>query len=552
MTSRKTLKEKLRRLQETRDFFPQNVDNDLLKSVKEKVGAAGLDKIISSNRGARAIKNSLQNKINEYDINKLRKIFGSHKESVDGSALNKKFFFQYRGGWFFDLIANHKYKQNPDSTLSKYFGIFINGNSGWVKAYEVNKKSNTKDIYEQFIADCGHLQIGPGQYVKYPVKKIISDDDAAIPNQINGVDIEKITQRGTSHGALSRINAFASHLRSYWRDLEYITIEQLEEFIDNWNNANVKPVNCSRNDMMADKTLEEAYICASLYHNDKMSAESEQAFQKGDEIKVRELRDTFIHNPQVYKKEKTATYRIETNDRGAISAININDPNDIINIRSREITGRVLHSGRNWRDILGDVEDEEVPTPDYSYHVVREKRTPEEQRANEKEAEIYKTSRNVASARIRKSIEVDGMEDAQMRTRSQKKKEVRDLEEVWKNMEKPTQERIAKKAYEIEKNADFDRGIFTGFSAGELYNAIDNFLNRMEPDERNRFLGSIEFYDKSNPNSVSKQVMYRIKPKLKRYFEKPEHRAELAYLKNDLAAIKSGSFAPNKPGAKIK
>ena len=202
--------------------------------------------------------------------------------------------------------------------------------------------------------------------------------------------------------------------------------------------------------------------------------------------------------------------------------------------------------------MFGDVEDEEVPQQDYSYHVVREKRTPAEQRANEKEAEIYKTSRNVAAARIRKTIEVDGMEDPQMRTRSHKKKEVRDLEEVWKNMDKPTQERIAKKAFEIEKNTDFDRGIFTGYSAGELYNAIDNFLNRMEPDERNRFLGSIEFYDKSNPNSVSKQVLYRIKPKLKRYFERPEHRAELAYLKNDLAAIKSGTFTPNKPGAKNK
>ena len=559
MRRRKALKEKLQQLKKSRDFLPQNVDKALLKKVKEKVGAAGIDNIISSTRGARTIKNALHHKVNEYDINKLRNIFGSHKESIDGSALNKRFSFQYRGGWFFDLIANHKYKENPDSTLSKYFGVFLNGNSGWVKAYEVNKKNNTKDIYEQFIADCSHLQIGPGQYVNYPVKKIISDDDAAIPNQIKGVAIEKITQKGTSHGALSRINAFASHLRNYWRDSEYITIEQMNEFIDNWNNANVKPVNCSRNDMMADKTLEEAYICASLYHNDKMSAESEQAFQKGDEIKVRELRDTFIHNPQVYKKEKTATYRIETNDRGAIAAVNVNDPNDIINIRSREITGRVLHSGRNWRDVsgdqqavFGDVEDEEVPQQDYSYHVVREKRTPAEQRANEKEAKIYKTSRNVAAARIRKTIEVDGMEDPQMRTRNQKKKEVRDLEEVWKNMDKPTQERIAKKAFEIEKNTDFDRGIFTGYSAGELYNAIDNFLNRMEPDERNRFLGSIEFYDKSNPNSVSKQVLYRIKPKLKRYFERPEHRAELAYLKNDLAAIKSGTFTPNKPGAKNK
>ena len=169
MTNRKTLKEKLQRLQETRDFFPQNVDNDLLKSVKKKIGAAGLDKIISSNRGARAIKNAFHNKISEYDINKLRNIFGSHKESIDGSALNKRFSFQYRGGWFFDLIANHKYKENPDSTLSKYFGVFLNGNSGWVKAYEVNKKNNTKDIYEQFISDCSHLQIGPGQFVKYPV-----------------------------------------------------------------------------------------------------------------------------------------------------------------------------------------------------------------------------------------------------------------------------------------------------------------------------------------------------------------------------------------------
>ena len=553
MTSRKRLKEKLQRIRESRDILPKRADEDLLKSMKDKIGKAGVDKILSSNHGARVLKSNFLNKVSEYDISKLRNMFGSHKESIDSNALNKKFFFQYRGGWFFDLIANHKYKDNPDRTLSKYFGLFINGNSGWAKAYEVNRKNNTKQIYQQFINDCQNLQIGPNQFVKYPVKKIISDDDAAIPNKINGVDIEKIRQRGTSHGALSRINAFASHLRSYWKDSEYITLEQLEEFIDVWNNTNIKTVNCSRNEMMADKTLEEAYICASLYHNDKMEMESEQAFQKGDEIKVRELRDTFIRNPQIYKKERTETYRVETNDRGAIQAININDPNDVLNIRTREITGRVINSGRNWRDLLGDdSSDDDVDTPDYSYHVVREKRTPEEERMNEKEAEIYRTSRNVAGARIRKGIEVDGMEDAQMRTRSQKKKEVRDLEEVWKNMEKPVQEKIAKKAYEIEKNTDFDRGIFTGFSAGELYNAIDNFLNRMEPDERNRFLGSIEFYDKSNPNSVSKQVMYRIKPKLKRYFEKPEHRAELAYLKNDLAAIKSGSFAPNKPGAKIK
>ena len=533
--------------------MPKKIDEDLLKTVRDKIGNSGVDKILSSKRGARTIKNAFQNKISEYDINKLRNIFGSHKESIDSNALNKKFFFQYRGGWFFDLIANHKYKDNPDRTLSKYFGIFINGNSGWVKAYEVNKKNNTRDIYEQFIHDCGHLQIGPTKFVKYPVKKIISDDDAVIPTKIEGVDIEKITQRGTSHGALSRINAFASHLRSYWKDSEYITLEQLEEFIDNWNNSNIKGMSCSRNEMMEDKTLEEAYICSCLYHNDKMGMESEQAFQKGDEIKVRAVRETFIRKPPISNNERTDPYRQEPLEGRPLSAININDPNDIINIRTREITGRVINSGRNWRDILGvDDSDDDVDTPDYSYHVVREKRTPAEQRANEKEAEIYKTSRNVNGARIRKSIEVDGMEDPQMRTRSQKKKEVRDLEEVWKNMDNYSKEKVAKKAFEIEKNTDFDRGIFTGYSAGELYNAIDNFLNRMEPDERNRFLGSIEFYDKSNPNSVSKDVLYRIKPKLKRYFEKPEHRAELAYLKNDLAAIKSGTFTPNKPGDKNK
>ena len=153
--------------------MPKKIDEDLLKTVRDKIGNSGVDKILSSKRGARTIKNAFQNKISEYDINKLRNIFGSHKESIDSNALNKKFFFQYRGGWFFDLIANHKYKDNPDRTLSKYFGIFINGNSGWVKAYEVNKKNNTRDIYEQFIHDCGHLQIGPTKFVKYPVKKII-------------------------------------------------------------------------------------------------------------------------------------------------------------------------------------------------------------------------------------------------------------------------------------------------------------------------------------------------------------------------------------------
>ena len=99
--------------------MPKKIDEDLLKTVRDKIGNSGVDKILSSKRGARAIKNAFHNKISEYDINKLRNIFGSHKESIDGSALNKRLSFQYRGGWFFDLIANHKYKENPDSTLSK-------------------------------------------------------------------------------------------------------------------------------------------------------------------------------------------------------------------------------------------------------------------------------------------------------------------------------------------------------------------------------------------------------------------------------------------------
>ena len=372
MSVRKRLKEKLERIRETRDIEPSKMDDDILKSVLDKIGSGGIDKILSSNHGARTLKNSLHNKISEYDIGKIRKAFGAHTETLDTNALNKRFFFQYRGGWFFDLIANHKYKDNPDRNLTKFFGLFINGNSGWAKAYEVNRKDNCKSIYQEFIDDCNHLQIGPNQYVKYPVKKIISDDDSAIPNSMPGVEIEKITQRGTNHGALSRINAFASHLRSYWKDSEYITIDQMNEFIENWNNAHIPGVSCSRNEMMEDKELEEAYICGCLYHNKNVEKESEENFRAGDEVKIRELRDTFIRNPQQYRKEKTGTYKIETNDRGNIRAVNINDPNDVLNVRTREITGRVINAGRNWRDRFNDISDDEDAPIDFSYHVKRE------------------------------------------------------------------------------------------------------------------------------------------------------------------------------------
>ena len=554
-----------RRLQELSKRESKKLDAKNLDAIKTKLNKEDIKtayKRIKAGVGIKGIQNALDNKLNAKQIETLKEAIGGEAvERIKSKVMNKKFFFNHRGGWFFDIIINRQLKNNKDDNVVYYYGVFLNGNSGWVKVYELTSRDSntlTKTI-QNFISDCSRLEVN-GEIIHYPVKVIISDAESGLPNKIGDVTIHKIVQSHTTHSALSRINAFASLLRKRFKEDTYVSIEQMNEFVDDWNKHKIPVINCSRNNMMKDKELEEAYIASCLYHNQIIDDESSDIFKVDDEVKIIEKNDDYQHDKQKFGKELTATYKILSSDKGNIKLQNVENEADTRTVRTNNISGRVNKNYFDWKQFFGIGDDELNTQPvSVSHNVVPAHRTPQQVRENKREAEVYKTARSVRGAR--ESIKINkGIEHPEDRTRAQKKKEVRELAEgermmdtnqVWKNLSPEKQKEIAERIIEEDRNKNFDWGFIKNFSRREHFNSLDKFLNHMSPQDRANMLGELMIYNNNRIN-LSDNKKVKLVEKMNDYFEKPENRHYLQEFKNDIEALYQGVLTRNKPGRKLR
>ena len=519
-----------------RDFTPIALDKKLVDTVKRKVGLEGIAKILESNQGASNISKLLANKVNVKEVSSIKKMLDEDSIDVKGKLARFKFFFPYRGVWFFDIIMNRKLGEKPEEDeLCKYIGVFLNGNSGYVRAYEMINKSQAHitEIFNQFIQD--------NREDDYPVKKIISDNESGVPTSLGNIEIVKKTQTGTSHGTLSRINSFASKLRDFHHknnktNKEYITLDELDTFITIWNNYKVPVVNCSRTAMMEDVDLEEAYIAVCMTENADVKKAVEESFKADDLVKVRETNDKYNNNVREKNQEKTSTYRVVENKDGSLILENVDDPEDRITTRAMNITRRVKSTKSNLNQYLAELGEELPVINNKSPQVVkRYDRTPEQREQNRIEGEVRRNSRTAKGA-----------------------KEVLDLKKGERNMNynNLSQQQItdiARTAVEKEMEEDFNLGFLTNLTPKEKYARMEEFAKRLPTQYHNELFGFTAFFN-AKKKELGHNKLIQLSRNLAQLAEHPEFRAiwnneEAMADKNEIIRA-LGFFAKNKSGPK--
>ena len=201
-------------------------------------------------------------------------------ENLSFNSLNKKVVFPYLGGWFFDIIDNRgKVGHEHEAGYTKGWAVFLHGNSGYVVAFPLNNKSgaNLTKVYNEFKTYCKKLPVvvyknGKGraqntpvvEYVEYPINNIVSDKEKGWGKNFD-TNILKMNA-GENHRFLSKINAFAGHLRKRYfgqgntgNKQRYITKDEFDDFVTEWNLSYLNFNGCTRGQMLVDPNLELAY-----------------------------------------------------------------------------------------------------------------------------------------------------------------------------------------------------------------------------------------------------------------------------------------------------
>ena len=477
-----------------RELKPDNYDEKTIKKVMDKVGAEGIKKILQNkDRSGESIAARLHQKINKQQANQIKSMLNMKTmSSFNPESVSYKFCFPFRGAWFFDIIVNHKWMKNLDTNLHKYFATFINGNTSFARVYVVNKKDKTtiKGVYNQFINDCKNLQTTPGgNRIRYPVKRIISDNDSAIPdsNEIPGVEIIKITQSGTAHGALSKMNAFASALRKENKEIQYISQADLNDFLDGWNYKKVPFVNCTRIEAMEDPELEEAYIAACSSENAEVKAVVDESFKQDNLVRVKETDDAFRTDPQKWMKEKEGTYKIVSNNNGELSLVNIHDPNDVITRRARHITRIGVSGEANLNRFIQEHGELPEKVPEVQPQVIMPKMTERERKENEREAEVRRKS--TTFRRAQENLELQEGEDNLNRPKQL-------LPSSWSQLTQAERTELVKRIVDEDIEDNFDLGFITGYTEEERYKMMEEFANKIDPKFHAQLFGDVEFFSK--------------------------------------------------------
>ena len=530
-----------------REISPAQLDKSLIDKVKRKVGLEGITKILNSNQGAKNTSQKLHNKVSVQDVANIKKMLDEDVFDVKSKFNRFKFFFPYRGVWFFDIIVNRKLKENEEDNLVKYYGVFLHGNSGYVRAYEVDNRtqSHLTDIFNQFLQD--------NREDDYPVKKIISDNEGGVPNSLDGVEIVKKTQSNTSHGTLSRINSFASALRNYnhneYPNKQYITLDVLDEYIEIWNQHQIPFVNCTREDMMDDVDLEEAYIAACMTENADVKKAVEEGFKADDLVKIKETNDKYKGDKRTMNKELGGTYKIVENKDGNIVLQNINDPKDIRTTRAMNITKRVRSNKAQLDEYLAETNQTLPVVNDKAPQVVvRLNRTPAQQEENKEVARIHKEAKTVNGARENISLRRG---QKSMDYEEQAKKKNIDL----RKLSQKERTELIKKYVDEELKNDFDLGFLSYYTDEEKYARMEEFVKKLPQEYHDQLFGNIRFFDVPK-KALGYNKYVALSNNLAQLAEHPEFRAiwnNATATADDNEIINAlGYFAKNKSGPKQK
>ena len=529
-----------------REITPTPLDKGLVDRVKKKVGLYGIAQILHENQGAQNISQLLENKVNVKEVATIKKMLSEDTFNAKSKFARLKFFFPYRGAWFFDIIVNRKLKENKDDELCKYFGVFLNGNSGFVRVYEMDNRTSEHitNIFNKFIQD--NRQSG------YPVKKIISDNEGGVPNSLGGVEIIKKTQRHTSHGTLSRINSFASKLRDFHHnekkdDTQYITLQEVDKFVNIWNNHKVPIVNVSRIEMMGNVDLEEAYIAACMTENADVRKAVEEGFKADDLVKIRETNDEYEGNVRVMNKERTGTYKVVENKDGNLTLVNINDPEDVRTTRAMNVTKRVRSTRPQLNEYLAET-NEVLPIirDNTEQNVSRLDRTPEQRQKNRDEAQNHRTATTRTRANENKRLQ-EGVESMEYRDKNKDK-----MIDIKKLSQKERSELIRWFVQEKMKK-DYNLGFLTYYTPEEQYALMEEFVKKLPQEFHAQLFDDMRFFGVSK-KELGPRKLSALSDNLAQLAEHPEFRAiwnnATATADENVIINALGYFAKNKSGPK--
>ena len=320
--------------------------------------------------GMRKIESALRSK-NEYASRKtitdfLQKLKGTDYESFKYKDFDKKVFANYRGAWLFDIIysrglvkksTKQRREQYPEDEYPRHFAIFMNTNSGYVFYYASNNQSKVdlQSFQKQFKHDLEKT------FPKYPIVSVQSDEQSGWDNKDNylGDKTQVKKYKDTYHVIMSKINAFANHMRNYIYkqegrfdpDNDPIKLHRFEEFVDRWNSLKVPGMDCTREEMMRDEKKEVLYIVNCLFGNMKKEEEMPK-FEKDDVITVKApYNDEFVKNKQQKAGQITpGKYKLIASEGNTITIQNIAQNNDVHTIHRRYVAGVQRHA-------LNDVEE---------------------------------------------------------------------------------------------------------------------------------------------------------------------------------------------------
>ena len=506
--------------------------------------------------------NILKNRyrLTQNEINRLKEFYGEKTIDLKSTQhLSKHIYYNRRGVWLFDIFMNRDYKNNPEEHLTTEWGIFLHGNSGFVKAYEMNSKKSDaiRGIFHMF------LNKGPSytdydgsiQHINYPVLKIISDDEKGVPNEnFRGTQIIKVKQTDTDHRALAKINAFANHLRK-WHKREheeeggYITSNELNEFIDIWNKTTLPNVGCTRIEMLQNEDYETAYIAGCMYHNAEVGRMSEEAFKENDYVKIKQQSKGLYGKPG-RSEELPGSYKIVSNENGKLTLVNVDNPRDTKVVSSTDVTARTYRV----------VEQEEIAANTPEYHIENNIHRVKVDKQNRRKAQLYKISKSNAAARETFRLEeIKKEEDKELYDGRVKRRVLRELkegeEQTWRDLPQQQRTEAAKVATDQIRYDDFSNGFLTGWTEEEKYMMMKKFsesgltnkvLDTLFPDSKEYFTPKKKVLTTTQKNTLMKRLNFLMEDDER--FADDFHNFAMNY-KNELAEkLRGGYFLPNKPG----
>ena len=338
----------------------------------DKVGWRRLYTELNKNRGL---------KVTQRNVKEIKSDIHDRFEKLNFEGLNKKVVFPFIGGWFFDIVDNRgKVGHEREAGFTKGWGVFCHGNSGYIVAFPVNSKSaiNLTRLYNTFKQYCKNLPVvvykhGEGRAqrtpktvtVNYPIKTIVSDNEKGWGKNFD-TNILKMTAK-ENHRFLSRINAFAGQLRKryynqgiYGNVQRYITNDEFDDFLTDWNLGYITFTGCTRGQMLVDKNLELAYIARALYYNENKNKDRGNAIQDDDVVQIREP-DKKFNAPKAQNQLLPQKYKVVATEGNTLKLENIYNDQDVRQVHWNDVKARYKGGLSYIQSAKEDLKNVEVP-----------------------------------------------------------------------------------------------------------------------------------------------------------------------------------------------